>query len=83
MRKLKQTDRLPLTEKRVIPELSIGEQMRQAEASTTSEQMGADLTWMAHERTLMASIRTSTSMIGVGFAVYKFFEDVRRIQMPL
>lgn len=31
-------------------------------------------TWMAHERTLMAWIRTATSMIGFGFTVYKFFQ---------
>jgi putative membrane protein len=44
-------------------------------SSPSSKQMGADRTWMAHERTLMAWIRTATSMIGFGFAVYKFFED--------
>jgi putative membrane protein len=43
-------------------------------SSLTSKQLGADRTWMAHERTLMAWIRTATSMIGFGFAVYKFFE---------
>jgi putative membrane protein len=48
--------------------------MAQSEALPTSKQLGADRTWMAHERTLMAWIRTSTSMIGFGFAVYKFFE---------
>ena len=29
---------------------------------------------MAYERTLMAWIRTATSMIGFGFTIYKFFE---------
>jgi inner membrane protein YidH len=48
--------------------------MGQSEISPTSKQLGADRTWMAHERTLMAWIRTATSMIGFGFAVYKFFE---------
>lgn len=43
-------------------------------SAPTSKQLGADRTWMAHERTLMAWIRTATSMIGFGFAVYKFFE---------
>jgi putative membrane protein len=31
-------------------------------------------TWMAHERTLMAWVRTATSMISFGFTVYKFFQ---------
>lgn len=48
--------------------------MGQSESSPTSKQSGADRTWMAHERTLMAWIRTATSMIGFGFTVYKFFE---------
>jgi len=48
--------------------------MGQSEAPPTGKQMGADRTWLAHERTLMAWIRTATSMIGFGFAVYKFFE---------
>jgi len=48
--------------------------MANPESSPTSKQLGADRTWMAHERTLMAWIRTATSMIGFGFTVYKFFE---------
>jgi putative membrane protein len=51
-----------------------GEQMTNAEQSPSSKQLGADRTWMANERTLMAWIRTATSMIGFGFTVYKFFE---------
>jgi putative membrane protein len=31
-------------------------------------------TFMAHERTLMAWIRTSTSLISFGFTIYKFFQ---------
>jgi len=46
---------------------------------------------MASERTLMAWIRTSISMIGFGFSIYKFFQympeeiatgNVRRPQAP-
>lgn len=48
--------------------------MGQPETLPTSNQMGADRTWMAYERTLMAWIRTATSMIGFGFTIYKFFE---------
>jgi putative membrane protein len=31
-------------------------------------------TWLAHERTLMAWVRTSASMTSFGFTVYKFFD---------
>jgi putative membrane protein len=30
-------------------------------------------TFLAHERTLMAWVRTSTSLISFGFSIYKFF----------
>jgi putative membrane protein len=33
-----------------------------------------DRTWLAHERTLMAWVRTATSMIAFAFTIYKFFE---------
>jgi putative membrane protein len=36
--------------------------------------LAVDRTWMAHERTLMAWVRTAISMISFGFTVYKFFE---------
>jgi putative membrane protein len=39
-----------------------------------SNQMAVDRTWLAHERTLMAWVRTATSMISFGFTIYKFFE---------
>jgi len=48
--------------------------METPQSLPSSNQLGADRTWMAHERTLMAWIRTATSMIGFGFTVYKFFE---------
>jgi putative membrane protein len=41
---------------------------------TDTNQLALDRTWMAHERTLMAWVRTATSMISFGFTVYKFFE---------
>ena len=31
-------------------------------------------TWLAHERTLMAWVRTATSLISFGFTIYKFFD---------
>ena len=36
--------------------------------------MAEERTWLAQERTLMAWIRTSTSLICFGFTIYKFFE---------
>jgi putative membrane protein len=36
--------------------------------------MASDRTWLAYERTLMAWVRTATSMITFGFTVYKFFQ---------
>jgi inner membrane protein YidH len=37
-------------------------------------ELSLDRTFMAHERTLMAWIRTSTSLISFGFSIYKFFQ---------
>jgi len=36
--------------------------------------MAGHRTWLAHERTLMAWVRTATSMITFGFTIYKFFQ---------
>jgi putative membrane protein len=36
--------------------------------------MALDRTWLAHERTLMAWVRTAASMISFAFSVYKFFQ---------
>ena len=40
----------------------------------SSTDLAIDRTWLAHERTLMAWVRTATSMISFGFTVYKFFQ---------
>jgi putative membrane protein len=37
-------------------------------------EMAIDRTWLAHERTLMAWVRTTGSMISFGFTIYKFFQ---------
>ena len=39
-----------------------------------SNQMALDRTRLAHERTLMAWVRTATSLISFGFTIYKFFQ---------
>ena len=40
---------------------------------TSENSLALKRTFMAHERTLMAWIRTSTSLITFGFTIYKFF----------
>jgi putative membrane protein len=41
---------------------------------SSSTLLAADRTRLAHERTLMAWVRTSTSLISFGFTIYKFFQ---------
>lgn len=48
--------------------------MSSVPSTPTSNEMAMDRTWLAHERTLMAWVRTATSMISFGFTVYKFFQ---------
>jgi putative membrane protein len=48
--------------------------MSSASAIPDSNQMAIDRTWLAHERTLMAWVRTAVSMISFGFTIYKFFQ---------
>lgn len=43
-------------------------------AHPSSEELALTRTRLAHERTMMAWIRTSTSMISFGFGIYKFFD---------
>jgi putative membrane protein len=42
--------------------------------------LAVDRTRLAHERTLMAWIRTATSLISFGFTVYKFFQYLKESQ---
>ena len=39
--------------------------------------LSIERTFLAHERTLMAWVRTSTSLISFGFTIYKFFQYLR------
>ena len=43
-------------------------------ALDTGTRLAIDRTHLAHERTLMAWIRTAASMISFGFTIYKFFQ---------
>ena len=40
----------------------------------SGDELALDRTRLAHERTMMAWIRTSASMISFGFGIYKFFD---------
>jgi putative membrane protein len=40
----------------------------------SNDELALDRTRLAHERTMMAWIRTSASMISFGFTIYKFFD---------
>ncbi|MGC1381060.1 MAG: DUF202 domain-containing protein [Candidatus Baltobacteraceae bacterium] len=39
----------------------------------TATRLAFDRTWLAQERTLLSWVRTATSLIGFGFAVFSFF----------
>jgi putative membrane protein len=49
----------------------------------TSTLLAIDRTRLAHERTLMAWVRTATSLISFGFTIYKFFQYLQEQQDPL
>jgi putative membrane protein len=40
----------------------------------TGTRLAVERTWLAHERTMMAWVRTATSLISFGFTIYKFFQ---------
>jgi putative membrane protein len=49
-----------------------------AHPSDAGTSLAIERTWLAHERTMMAWVRTATSLISFGFTIYKFFQlDLR------
>lgn len=46
----------------------------------STEELALTRTRLAHERTMMAWIRTSASMISFGFGIYKFFDYFQKDQ---
>jgi len=48
--------------------------MNSPAVQTDNSHLAMDRTWLSHERTLMAWVRTATSMISFGFTIYKFFQ---------
>ena len=49
----------------------------------TSTLLATERTRLAHDRTLMAWVRTSTSLISFGFTIYKFFQYLQEHQAPV
>jgi putative membrane protein len=43
-------------------------------ALDTGTKLAVDRTWLAHERTVLAWVRTAASLISFGFTIYKFFQ---------
>jgi len=50
--------------------------------ANTSTLLATERTRLAHDRTLMAWVRTSTSLISFGFTIYKFFQYLQEKQAP-
>jgi inner membrane protein YidH len=50
--------------------------------SDHSTELALMRTLMASDRTLMAWVRTATSLISFGFSIYKFFQYLREDQAP-
>ena len=48
-----------------------------AASPSVSTELAVTRTRLAHERTLMAWVRTATSLISFGFTIYKFFDSMR------
>ncbi|HEV2667939.1 MAG TPA: DUF202 domain-containing protein [Blastocatellia bacterium] len=48
-----------------------------AAALPSSTELALDRTMLSHDRTLMAWVRTATSLISFGFTIYKFFQYLR------
>jgi putative membrane protein len=45
-----------------------------APSPPSSTDLAIERTWLAHERTMMAWVRTATSLISFGFTLHKFFQ---------
>ena len=52
-------------------------------APLSTVDLAVDRTRLAHERTLMAWVRTSASLISFGFTIYKFFQYLREQNQPV
>ena len=58
-------------------EISTGKLDPKTQAAKKPSNWSVLSTRLASERTLMAALRTSLSLIGFGFTIYKFFEAMR------
>ncbi len=55
-------------------EASAGLSIKEGIATDASVRFSFERTMLSHERTLMAWVRTATSLITFGFTIYKFFQ---------
>ena len=53
-----------------------------AATSSSSTDLAVERTRLAHDRTLMAWVRTSASLISFGFTIYKFFQYMQEKGQP-
>ena len=44
-----------------------------ADQPRLSDELGVERTWLAHDRTMLAWVRTATSLITFGFSIHNFF----------
>jgi putative membrane protein len=54
-----------------------------ASTASTSTDLAVERTRLAHDRTLMAWVRTAASLISFGFTIYKFFQYMREQGQPV
>lgn len=72
------TDPAPTPNELAQQRTTVAGRSHSADASTS---LALDRTRLAHERTLMAWVRTATSLISFGFTIYKFFQGLHDSQL--
>jgi putative membrane protein len=60
----------------------LSRQQASSSAERSSTELAVMRTVLASDRTLMAWVRTSTSLISFGFTIYKFFQYLRESRPP-
>jgi putative membrane protein len=60
----------------------LSRQQASSSAGRSSTELAVMRTVLASDRTLMAWVRTSTSLISFGFTIYKFFQYLRESRPP-
>jgi putative membrane protein len=65
-----------------MTEQKTSDQLAQQRTDLAGERtdLAFERTTLAYERTLMAWIRTATSLISFGFTIYKFFQEMSKVE---